>query len=197
MSALRKLAPTPEEDYLAMPHVEGRRWEFVDGQVYAMSEPTDAHEQIAGNIFAALLNHLRKNKCRVFKGNKRVRIEFLNRIMHYYPDVMVICDPPSGEERYKENPALVVEVLSPSTEGTDIREKMFAYLNSQSVRHYVIIAQEKMEITIYRRTEPPAGWEVETLDKAADVLRLPDFGFEMKVADVYENAEPPPQRPEM
>ena len=193
MSALRKLAPVAEQEYLDLPCEEGRRWEFVDGQVCAMSEPTDAHEIIAGNVFAALVNHLRKHRCRVFKGNKRVRVEFLNRVMHYYPDVMVVCNPPSGEEQFKENPVLVVEVLSPSTEGTDIREKMFAYLNTQNVLHYVIIAQERMEVTIYRRTTPPEGWEIETLDKTADLLRLPDLGFEMSVADVYENAVPVPR----
>ena len=70
---------------------------------------------------------------------------------------------------------------------------MFAYLNTLSVLHYVIIAQEKMEVTIYRRTTPPEGWEIETLDKTADLLRLPDLGFEMSVADVYENAVPVPR----
>ena len=197
MTALRKLTLITEQEYLGLPCEVGRSREFVDGHIFPISEPTDAHEIIALNIASSLKEHLSKHRCRVFKGNKRVRVEFLNRVMPYYPDVMVVCEPPSGEERFKENPVLAVEVPSPSTEGTDIREKMFAYLNTQSVLHYVIVAQEKMEIIVYRRTQPPEGWEIETLDKPADLLRLADLGFEMSVADVYENAVPPPPKADL
>lgn len=193
MSALRKYASVPEEHYLESPSYAEWRFEYVDGQVYAMADPSDEHELIALNIASALSRHLRNRKCKVFNGKKRVRLDFLNRTLHYYPDVMVVCEKePPRDERFKENPVALFEVLSPSTEGTDIREKMFAYLNTASVNHYVIVAQDKVEITVYRRTEPPQGWEVETLTALSDVLRLPDLGFEMTVADVYEKIEFPP-----
>ncbi len=189
MSALRKPALVSEEEYFAITDASELRQEYVNGQVCAMADPSDAHETISGNVFGPLHQHLRKHPCRVFSGNKRVRVAFLNRAFHYYPDVMVICDPKNGDSRFKENPVLVIEVLSPSTENTDIREKMFAYLNTESVKHYVIIAQEKKEIIVYRRVPPPDGWEVETLTEDADILRVPDLGFSMTLADVYEKVE--------
>ena len=189
MSALRKPALVSEEEYFAITDASEFRHEFVNGQVCAMAEPSDNHEIIAGNVFGSLHSHLRKHPCRVFSGNKRVRVAFLNRAFHYYPDVMVICDPNGSDDRFKENPVLVVEVLSPSTESTDIREKMFAYLNTESVKHYVIIAQDKKEIIVYRRVPPPDGWEVETLTENDDVLRVPDLNFELRLADVYEKVE--------
>jgi len=197
MSALRKYDVLPEEQYLNSPSYGEWQFEYVDGQVYAMAEPTDEHELIALNIASALARHLRNRKCKVFNGKKRVRLDFLNRVFHYYPDVMVVCEKePPRDDRFKENPVALFEVLSPSTEGTDIREKMFAYLNTASVNHYVIVAQNKVELTIYRRTEPPQGWEIESLTELTDVLRLPDLGFEMRVSEVYEKVEFPPQPPE-
>lgn len=189
MSALKKPALVSEEEYFATAESSDSRFEYVEGQICAMAEPSDAHEAIAGNVFSELHQHLRKHPCNVFKGNKRVRVEFLNRAFYYYPDVMVICDKKPGDERFKTNPVLVVEVLSPSTENTDIREKMFAYLNSESVKHYVIIAQDRKEVIVYRRVPPPDGWEVETLTSDADVLRVPDLGFEMSLADIYTKVE--------
>jgi Uma2 family endonuclease len=190
MSAVRKPALITEEEYLTNPRFTESEWrfEYVDGQVYAMADPSDRHEKLAGNLFAALHRHLRGHRCTAFQGRRRVRTGFLNRAFHYYPDVMVVCEEPARDERYRENPILVVEVLSPSTEATDIREKMFAYLNTASINHYIIIAQEKIEVTVYRRVPQPDGWEVETLDQATDVLRVPDLGFEMSVADIYEKS---------
>lgn len=191
MSALRKPALASEEEYFATAEASEWRYEYVEGRICAMADPSDAHEAIAGNVFSELNRHLRKHPCNVFKGNKRLRVEFLNRGFYYYPDVMVICEKKQGDERFKENPTLVIEVLSPSTENTDIREKMFAYLNSESVNHYVIIAQDKKEITVYRRVPPPDGWEVETLTLDADVLRVPDLDFTMPLTEVYEKVEMP------
>ncbi len=194
MSALRKFSTLPEEQYLNSPDYGEWQFEYVDGQVYAMAEPSDEHELIAGSIFARLFAHLRNRKCKVFNGKKRVRLGFLNRVFHYYPDVMVVCEKePPRDDRFKEDPVALFEVLSPTTEGTDIREKMFAYLNTDSVNHYVIVAQDKMELTIYRRTEPPKGWEIETLTEPTDILRLPDLGFEMPVSEVYAKVEFPGQ----
>ena len=188
MTVIHRPALISEEEYLSSPAYEDWRYEYVGGKVVAMAEPSDRHEIISGNVFGALHQHLRKHPCQVFHGNKRVRTGFLNRAFHYYPDVMVICQTEQPDPRFKEGPSLVVEVLSPTTENTDIREKMFAYLNTASVQHYVIVAQDKVEITIYRRVSAPENWEVEVLNEGGDILRLPDMAFQMSASDVYERS---------
>ena len=190
MTALLKATRVPEEEYLTSLLYDDWRYEYVDGRVVAMAEPSDRHEILAGNIFGAVQQHLRKHPCRVFKGSKRARVSFLNRAFYYYPDVMVICDHEQRDDRFKENPSFLVEVLSPTTENTDIREKMFAYLNTTSVLHYVIVAQDKMEVTVYRRIPEPGDWQVEVLTSATDVLRVPDLQFQMSLADLYEKWTP-------
>lgn len=189
MSAVRKLQWITEDDYLQAEDSSDLPNEFVDGQIIAMASPTDTHEILAGNIFSALNQHLRDHPCRPFAGRMKLRMQYLNRTSHYVPDVMVACDKEPRDRRFREHPALLVEVLSPSTEGTDIREKMFAYLTIEDLNHYVIVAQDRVEVTIYRRTQE--GWEVEVLTDAADQLRAPDLGFSMSVAEIYRNTRVP------
>ncbi|MFZ4765791.1 MAG: Uma2 family endonuclease [Roseimicrobium sp.] len=106
---------------------EETHFEFVDGRIYALATPTDTHRYISGAIFAALFEHLKgKRPCRVFKGDMKLRISFPQRKAHCIPDVMVACDPEPRDRRYREEPLLLVEVLSESTRGTDEREKLFS-----------------------------------------------------------------------
>ena len=187
MSAVRKLDHLTEEEFLRGEELCDLPNEFVDGKVIAMASPTDTHETIVLNLAAALNEHLGSHPCRVFAGRMKLRMKYLNRLAHYVPDVMVACDKEPADRKFREFPVLLVEVLSPTTEGTDIREKMFAYLTIEGLNHYIIIAQDKVEITIYRRTE--SGWEIETLNSLDDVLRAPDLGFAMPVARLYKNAK--------
>jgi Uma2 family endonuclease len=48
---------------------------------------------------------------------------------------------------------LIVEVLSPSTEAIDRREKLAAYRRIPSVQEYVLIAQSERSVEIYRRQD--------------------------------------------
>ena len=49
------------------------------------------------------------------------------------------------------------EVLSPDTERTDQREKRFAYSLVPSLKVYVIVAQDRRELTVLRRGAPDRG----------------------------------------
>jgi Uma2 family endonuclease len=55
------------------------------------------------------------------------RHESAHRKRLFYPDVVVACDPADAHEFYIERPALVAEVLSPSTEARDSLDKRIAY----------------------------------------------------------------------
>ncbi|HFE48894.1 MAG TPA: Uma2 family endonuclease [Chromatiaceae bacterium] len=66
-----------------------------------------------------------------------------------YPDIMVACDRQPPSDYYENQPLLIVEVLSPSTETRDKLEKLAAYTSLPSLREYFTIAQERIEIDRY------------------------------------------------
>jgi Uma2 family endonuclease len=89
---------TPET-YLKLEEQSPTKYEYIDGQVYAMAGESDRHVTIGGNLAAELHNHLRGSGDRVYVFQMKARIQSLNRF--YYPDVMVTCD-----QRDKETQAI-------------------------------------------------------------------------------------------
>ena len=142
--------PKPSaEDYLSAEEGSGIRHEYVDGEVYAMAGAGEAHNLIAGNVFAGLHSLVRGGPCRVFIADMKLRVAEWNAF--YYPDVMVVCNPADAHSHYKEQPGTVIEVMSPNTESTDRREKLLAYRTLPSLLEYVLIAQDRRHIEVYRR----------------------------------------------
>ena len=97
----------------------------------------------------------------------------------YYPDIVVRCQerPLAGDTRVIADPTLIIEVLSPSTEAIDRREKLAAYRRIPSVQEYAIVAQDERSVEIYRR-QGDIGWtyhaftDDETVDFASVGLTL-------------------------
>src|ERR1043166_4828914 len=103
----------------------------------------------------------------------------------YYPDALVACDPSAAATYFRERPTVVFEVLSPDTERIDLREKRFAYSLIPSLKVYVIVAQDEIEVTILRRGKT-RQWVAEPLSGRDSVLKLPEVKVEIPVARIYE-----------
>ena len=175
-----------EEEYLAGEELTDERHEYVDGKVYAMSVPTDTHGEISGRIFNSLYDLLEGNRCRPWMGNMRVRLGFLNRTLHYIPDVLVACDDPPRDPRFREQPLAIWEVLSESSQATDQREKLLAYTMLPTLQHYFIVRQDRMELAHIRRGEE--RWEEFLLTQAEQEIEVPEINFRMTLASIYANA---------
>ena len=183
MSAVPKIEAdlTPEE-YLAGELLSEVRHEYISGRVYAMAGTSVNHNHIATNFLVELGIHLRGKKCAPFMNDMKVRIREARDESYYYPDVMVNCDPAGQQTYFCDTPALIVEVLSPSTEAIDRREKLTAYRRIPSLHTYILAEQEKREVTIYRRL--PEGWE-KTILTGADTLTVPELEFSTTLDAIY------------
>ena len=130
------------------------------------------------------MDRLRGKSCRAFVNDFKVRLEVAHEDIFYYPDVMVACDPNDVDRLYKRHPKVMVEVLSEATERVDRREKFFSYTQIETLEEYVLVAQDRMEITVFRRS---TKWQPEIIRKADERLRLAPIDFEMPLETVYEN----------
>lgn len=182
-------APLPSlsvDEYLAGEPVSEIRHEYVDGEVYAMAGAGEAHNLIALNVASWLRGSVRGGPCRVFISDMKLRVAEWNAF--YYPDILVACDPSDTQPYFKESPCLIVEVLSPSTEAIDRREKLLAYRTLESLREYVLIAQDKRQAEVYRRAADGA-WSLEILTEG-DPLHLECVGAILSLDEVYEDVPP-------
>ena len=171
------------DDYLAGELTSQIRHEYVDGEVYAMAGAGEPHNLIALNVASRLRHLVRGGPCRVFISDMKLHVKTWDAF--YYPDVMVVCDAGDSQTYFKQNPSLVVEVLSPSTESIDRREKMLAYRTLPSLHEYLLIAQDKPHVELYRRADN-GNWQLAALPEGAAVP-LECVNASLTLDEVYED----------
>ncbi|HEY9887702.1 MAG TPA: Uma2 family endonuclease [Candidatus Obscuribacterales bacterium] len=188
LPASHSLAP---DDYLAAEAVSPVKHEYRDGEVYAMAGGTDAHNLIAGNLYALLRTQLRGGPCRAYFADVKARIEALN--CFYYPDVMVTCDERDrATATFKSHPCLIVEVLSESTEAFDRGEKFADYRHLDSLQEYVLISQTRLQVEVFRRNDEGL-WVLHPYG-AGDAIELTSVGWAGAIAPLYEDVTLAPAR---
>ena len=174
------------EEYLAAEQQSPVRHEYIGGNVYAMAGASDRHNLISGNIYAMLHSHLRGRPCRVFMADVKLRMQVRGENIFYYPDLMVVCDARDTDPFFKRFPKVLVEVLSEATERTDRGEKFLSYTQTDTLEEYVLVNQDRMELTLFRRAN---RWKAELISRPEEVLRLESLEFTMPLAAVYEGLE--------
>ena len=184
MEAAARALPISVADYLAFEETAGLRHEFIGGEIHAMGGASEPHNTIAGNIFSALRLKLRGGPRRVYMADFKVWLEVQRTEIFYYPDVVVTCHPTGIERQFLRLPTLVVEVLSPSTENIDRREKRLNYRESATLEEYVIVAQVRREVTVFRRAN---GWQGESCTEPSAVVAFRSIQQSMTVGEIYED----------
>ena len=187
MSAVRRpsnwISP---EDYLAAELTSEVRHEYYAGEVVAMAGASIAHNRIVGNIFGELHAHLRGKRCEALTNDMKAHIHKKEDDWFYYPDVMVNCDPAGQHQYHCDTPSVIVEVMSLSTERIDRREKRMAYEKIPALHTYILVSQERREVTIHRRIGE--DWTTERLPEGGDALHIPELEFTMPLDAIYARA---------
>ena len=123
-------------------HWEGD-WELWDGIAVSMSpSPFGRHSKIVGKIATALNIAIDNAKC---DASVLVEIDWIvseNTVLR--PDVTVVCGQPP-DKHVIESPAIVIEVLSPSTRHRDANAKLEIY-QTQRVAWYLILDPESNQL---------------------------------------------------
>ena len=172
------------EDYLDGETRTEIKHEYLDGEVVAMGGASAKHGLVAGALHAAALPHARRKGCQLFMADMKVRVVHTKQTFFYYPDLLLACDPQDRAPYFRRHPSLIVEVLSPSTERIDHREKLFAYQTIPTLREYVLIDPEKRHVEIYRFGDP-GQYEVHTQGS----IRLDCLDAEITLDEIYMDAE--------
>lgn len=174
------------EEYLEGEQFSEIRHEYIGGELYAMAGGSDAHNLISLTWASALRQHLRGGSCRVFMADVKARLLIASEDIFYYPDVMVACDSRDTDAYFKRFPKVLIEVLSETTERTDRREKFGSYIQIPTLEEYVLVAQDKMEVTIFRRSNQ---WNAEVFRLPEQEAHLVSLNFKLPLRDIYEGVK--------
>ena len=161
------------------------RSEYYDGHMYSMAGGTYAHGRLVMNLATSLDVALRESDCSVTASDVRVRA--VTAQSYFYPDVMVICGEPQLADEHRDivtNPAMIFEVLSPSTEAYDRGLKFRQYREIPTLREYVLVSQT--EHLVDKFTLGADGhWVLTTAYGLDSTLHVDALSLEIPLAEIY------------
>jgi Uma2 family endonuclease len=178
------------DEYLALERESEVRYEYWNGEVFAMSGGTLHHDRIMGNVFDLLRRQLRPKGCEVFTNNMQIKVPAVPP--YRYTDGSVVCGQVEIE-RFNNNelllnPLLLWEVLSPSTEAYDRGDKFTYYKSIPSFCEYLLIAQHRPHITHYVK-QHDTMWTYEEVNDLSASLILPAIDCTLVLRDVYREVD--------
>ncbi len=189
MSSQVQTRLTPEQ-YLALERQAKHRSEYINSSIFAMAGASRQHNLIAGNVFGELRAQLRGLPCETYINDMRVKVSVTG--LYTYPDVVALCGQPNFEDTHVDtllNPSVIVEVLSDSTEAYDRGEKFAHYRRLESLRDYVLIAQNQVRVEHYARQGDQ--WVLSEASALTGALHLSSINCAVVLRDIYERVEFP------
>lgn len=174
-------------EYLAVEQHSAHRHELLDGVIVAMAGGSDEHNAIAGKL-AMLLGQRLRQGCRYYTPDQRFWIA--SRARSRYADGSIICgkpDHPPHDGQASTNPVVVVEVLSPSTEGDDDGDKRLDFQSLASMQAYVLASQDQRCVKVYRRTERGEWSQHADVYRDDQAFELPILTSAISIADIYDD----------
>lgn len=176
------------EEYLDMDAKSEARLEYWDGEIFDMSGANDSHDQVESNVHTSLRMQFKGRSCRVFTANMRIRVPSMPP--YRYGDVSALCGQPQfvkiGGVDVLTNPALIIEVLSTSTESYDRGDKFTHYKSIPSFCEYLLIAQHRPHVSQYIRQDD-GSWLQREFNDLADVVKLTSVACALSLQEIYEH----------
>jgi Uma2 family endonuclease len=178
------------EEYLAQERLATYKSEYVEGEVIAMAGASKIHNHISYNLVGLLWAALRNTDFVAFHSD--MKVHNVGNDSFHYPDVVIFNEAEAeffdDERDILLNPLVIIEILSKSTREYDKSEKFEAYKRLESLQEYILVAQDRLHVEVYRRTSSTT-WlysEFFTLATSAPIATL---GVTMPLASIYERVK--------
>lgn len=180
------------EDFLRFPD-DGLRHELIDGVHYVTASPAWRHQELLGRLHLAIGNYLAAHP-----GIGHVVLSPFDTLFSQWdvvePDLLFVATNQLDiitEANIQGAPALVVEILSPSTRKRDlgIKQQLF---DRGGVQEYWVVDPIAKDVAVYRRG--PDGGLPKVSQLSADdhaTLSTPLLpGFELSVEQLFARLLP-------
>ncbi len=175
-----KIALTAE-DFLVWEIQQTEKYEFVAGEVFAMTGARRVYVVFCLNIAASLKQQLRGTSCQTYIADMKLHVAAADAF--FYPDVMVSCHAEDQQaEHYLAHPTVIIEVLSDSTEAYDRGAKFAAYRLLSNLQEYVLIDIDARRVELFSRTSAN-DWLLHVSD--ADCV-LNSLGITIHSSELFE-----------
>lgn len=186
MSSAGEIVRYSYAEYLQLERDTGDKYEYLRGEVFLMAGGSLRHSRLKTNATIALGAGLGDGPCQAYDADAKIRVPATG--LSTYPDLSIICGPPERhpqDENAATNPTVIVEVLSPSTEGWDRGPKFKHYQLLASLRDYLLVSSEDVRVEHFARADDGA-W-LYRAHGPGDSVTLASVGLTLRVDDLYRN----------
>lgn len=175
------------EEYFHLLERSREKLELINGNIRMMSGATRNHNDISVNTLVAL--RTAGSGCYVTASDTAVGVAETGS--YFFPDISATCEEPTFEERgiaVLNNPNLIIEVLSLSTERKDKGIKFEAYMKLKSLKEYILIDSKTLQVHAYYRLGQ-GSWEIGNYFNRNQAVEIKTLGISVPMATIYEGIE--------
>lgn len=180
--------PMRAEEFYAFTQTrpDEEKWELIDGEPILNASPSYLHQKIVFNLTMLLGEQAGKTRAgwEVLPG---IGVR-LSAISAPVPDLLIRPDKAiKGVEC--SDVIVAIEVLSPSTKNRDLKWKRAAYASLPSLRQYVVIAQDAVEVVSFERESGGAAFSQMRLSSLGDMLHCRSVNVCAPLSGIYFGTE--------
>lgn len=172
-------------EYLEMQKTSDTKYEWYQGEIFAMSGAGPRHNIIAVNLISTLSVALKGKPCRPYGSDMRIHIP--ENTLFTYPDISIICGDiisADMDENSATQPLAIIEILSPSTKTYDRGDKFKLYRAIPTLRDYILVDSETINVESFSLNDEML-WELREYKNSNEVLKIKSVGCEIKLTEIY------------
>lgn len=176
------------DEYLEMESHSQTRHRFDNGKITPMPYTSEQHSLITSNLIRSTGNLFLESDCRTYGSDRMLFVPACDQT--FYPDMMIVCGP-SKLYTYKDkmqatlNPVVLIEVLSESTQVVDRTRKWDCYRQIESLRQYILVAQEAISVEVFSREDATNRWAIDLY--TGDEAEVPVQSVQLPIKEIYRN----------
>jgi Uma2 family endonuclease len=164
---------------------DDEKWELIDGEPILNASPSPVHQWIVRNILIALGNRERELKASwAILPGLGIRVSRTNRPE---PDLLIMPRAAFSADPAQHDTGEMIaafEILSPSMADRDLRWKRTAYTSLPSLTHYIVVAQDAVDVVVFARD---TGFAERRYRSLSDTIELPALGILLPVSEIYRD----------
>ena len=186
----QKLSKLSVKEYINYEIEHDLKYEFHDGEIFALAGGTINHGVLCGNIYSEIGKALREKEsdCNSYTSEVKLFIESLNTFL--YPDSMIICGDLKESSKDKNavvNPILISEVLSKFTSDYDRGDKFYKYRQIPTLQEYVLIHQDKMIVETFFKQPNSDLWKINRYEGEKAIIYFESIDLRITMTDLFYN----------
>jgi len=169
-------------EFLAWVQAHEGRYELAGSRVVMMTGGSRGHAILVRRLAAALEERLDITRWTVLTSDFGVD---LGPSTVRYPDVVVDIAGGRLRDLTATAPALIAEIVSPSSAKDDLGAKADEYLRLPSLSAYLVLEQDEPKAWVWVRGAEGLSPEPKILDGHAAVIEILSLGILLPLAEIY------------